>query len=166
LINHALLEGEIVEGTHEKLVSREVFLKVNDIHEQNSGYGVPHKKEQDEVPLKVFIKCDACNQPFTGYVVKAKNLWYYKCRTTGCKCNKSAKTMHNLFADLLSQYEVSEEFAESLQLAMVDSYYEMTKENAAQHKILKLQLAEIEKTLDNIKEKYYGLNKMNEEGRL
>lgn len=91
VINHGLLEGKIVEGNHEKLISKEIFLKVNDIHQSSGGYGVPHKKEQDEVPLKIFIRCDTCNQPFTGYVVKAKGLWYYKCRTEGCKCNRSAK---------------------------------------------------------------------------
>jgi len=51
LINHGMLNGRIVEGNHEKLVSPEIFLKVNDIHVKSSNYGVPHKKERDELPL-------------------------------------------------------------------------------------------------------------------
>ena len=81
MLCHNMLEGQIVESTHEKLISKELFLKVNEIHQSNEGYGVPHKKQQDAVPLKVFIRCSDCNEPFTGYVVKAKGLWYYKCRT-------------------------------------------------------------------------------------
>ena len=85
IINHALLDGKVVEGSHPPLVSKEVFLRVNNIHHQSANYGVPHKKENDHIPLKVFIKCADCSEPFTGYIVKAKGLWYYKCRTTGCK---------------------------------------------------------------------------------
>ncbi len=72
LISHRMLGNTVLEGGHEKLVSREVFLKVNAIHQSQDGTGVPHIKERDEVPLKVLIKCSECGEPFTGYVVKAK----------------------------------------------------------------------------------------------
>lgn len=62
MINHGLLEGKIVEGDHEKMISPEIFLKVNNIHQGSGGYGVPHKKDQDAVPLKIFIKCNTCNR--------------------------------------------------------------------------------------------------------
>lgn len=160
IINHGLLEGRVVEGTHEKLVSREIFLKINGINERSSGYGVPHKKEQEKLPLKTFIKCDHCGGPFTGYMVKAKNLWYYKCQTIGCKCNRSAKQLHELFERLLNQYVVKEELTHSLKTAMFHSYYEMTESNREQEKILREQLAEVSKRIRNIEDKFYALDEM------
>jgi site-specific DNA recombinase len=46
------------------------------------------------------------NTPFTGYLVKSKSLYYYKCNRIGCKCNRSAKWMHVLFSELLKEYEL------------------------------------------------------------
>ena len=80
IINHALLEGKVIEGTHPKLVSPEIFMLVNNLHQEMPGTGVPHKKEGNNLPLKVFVKCGNCGEPFTGYIVKKKNLYYYKCR--------------------------------------------------------------------------------------
>ncbi len=74
IINHGMLDGRVVEGTHEKLISQELFLQVNNLHRAAPNYGVPHKKEQEAVPLKVFIRCEDCGAPFTGYIVKAKGL--------------------------------------------------------------------------------------------
>ena len=50
----------------------------------------------------------------TGYEVKAKHIWYYKCNTKGCKCNKSAKVMHLKYIELLARYQVPEDVREIL----------------------------------------------------
>jgi site-specific DNA recombinase len=60
IINHGLLNGKVIEGTHPKLISEELFLEVNNINISSPLYGVPHKKEREEVPLKVFMKCEDC----------------------------------------------------------------------------------------------------------
>ena len=70
LLTHSLLDGKMIEGSHETLVSKENFLRINQINEEATGYGVPHLKEQESLPLKVFAHCSHCNQPFTGYVDK------------------------------------------------------------------------------------------------
>ena len=163
IINHGLLEGKIVEGEHERMVSPEIFLKVNNIHTGSVGYGVPHKKEDSALPLKVFIKCDTCHQPFTGYVVKAKGLWYYKCRTDGCKCNKSAKRMHELFEGLLNRYCVQEELLESFKSVLITEYNEMNKGNLEQQDILTSQLKEIDKKIDSLEESRFVLKEMTQE---
>ncbi|WP_223233409.1 recombinase family protein [Chitinophaga sp. CF418] len=163
VINHGLLEGKIVEGNHEKLISKEIFLKVNDIHQSSGGYGVPHKKEQDEVPLKIFIRCDTCHQPFTGYVVKAKGLWYYKCRTEGCKCNKSAKRIHELFGLLLHQYRVDNALIGPLKSALLTEYNEMNKEGLEQQIFFNNQLKEINIKIDNLEESRYVLKEISQE---
>jgi site-specific DNA recombinase len=163
LIANAMLNGRVIEGIHEKLISKEVFFKVNEIHEQSAGYGVSHKRERDAVPLKVFINCDKCAQPFTGYVVKAKGLWYYKCRTNGCKCNKSAKQMHLLFGGLLDRYTIKEKYIEALKQNMLEVWNDINKDNIEQERAYRKQLTEVNASLDTIEDKHYVKETMSEE---
>ena len=155
VMNHKMLEGRVIEGTHEKLISKELFLKVNEIHLNTSGNGVPHKKEDNNIPLKVFVKCDDCKEPFTGYIVKAKQLYYYKCRTTGCKCNRSSDKLHKLFLNLLEQYTIKEDSIEPIQFHLEYLYREQNKERTEQEKILKEQTIEVQKNIDAIEESYF-----------
>jgi site-specific DNA recombinase len=163
LVCHGLLEGQVVEGTHEQLISREIFLKVNDAGEKTAGFGVPHKKEFEELPLKVFLKCSVCGGPFTGYVVRAKNLWYYKCNTKGCRCNKNAAAMHKLFEELLAALTLPAEFAEPLQYQIEATYKEQNKESEESSATFKARLAEVGKKLDTLEEKYYVNAEMSRE---
>ena len=162
LLCHGMLEGKIVEGTHEKLISKELFLRVNGL-KKPAHYGVPHKKELDAVPLKVFIRCGDCEEPFTGYVVKAKGLWYYKCRTKGCKCNKSAKEMHRLFTNLLEEYTLESHLRAPLQYQMETAYEALNKDNREQEVAYRQRLSELQKKLESIEEKYYVDGEMNRE---
>ena len=155
VLNHRMLEGRVIEGTHEKLISKELFLKVNNINTQSFGYGVPHKKEDGNIPLKVFIKCDDCGEPFTGYIVKAKGLYYYKCRTNGCKCNRSADKMHNLFTSLLDNYTIKPEVISPVQYQLEYLYQQQNKESVEQELTLKKSLTQVQKNIDNIEETYF-----------
>lgn len=78
MLSHSLLEGEIVEGKHEKLVSKELFLKANG-EKSKIPHGYKVNPLNDELPLKLFFKCDSCKEYLRGYLVKAKGLYYYKC---------------------------------------------------------------------------------------
>jgi hypothetical protein len=62
-----MLNGKLVDGTHEKMISKELFLKVNGVRQASGGkYGVAHKKEIDTIPLKVFMKCPNCGEGIYG----------------------------------------------------------------------------------------------------
>ncbi len=163
LIAHGMLNGKVIEGLHEKLISQELFLKVNEKSKTNSGYGVPHKTEHDEIPLKVFLKCGDCGSPFTGYVVKAKKLWYYKCRTNGCKCNKSAKELNKKFSDMLENFCIKTELIEPLKAQLSLIWKDLNKEKERDFKNYKAQLNELEKKLETIEEKYYLNNEMSKD---
>jgi site-specific DNA recombinase len=101
------------------------------------------------------VKCDDCGQPFTGYIVKAKNLYYYKCRTNGCKCNRSADKMHKLFTHLLESYAVKKDMIAPLQYQLEYIFKAQNKEDVEQEKILKLQAIDIQKKIDSIEESYF-----------
>ncbi len=160
IINHSMLDGKVVEGKHERLISQALFLKINGINEKAQGYGVPHKKEDAALPLKNFIRCGECGVPFTGYVVKAKNLWYYKCNKTGCRCNRSAKLMHDDFVKLLEELSVDEDCIPYVEKALIEAYHESTEGNREQEKIYTDRLKEVDKKIDAIEEKFYALNEM------
>jgi DNA invertase Pin-like site-specific DNA recombinase len=163
IIAHGMLNGKVVAGTHEPLVSEEVFLKVNHIHQQSPNYGVPHQFENEHLPLKVFVKCGDCGEPFTGYLVKAKGLYYYKCRTTGCRCNKSAKGLDALFLKHLTQITLDPENTEPVHYALEQFYKEITKDKDEQLPILKRQLSGVEVKLDNLQESYFIQREMDRE---
>nr|MDQ3073385.1 recombinase family protein [Bacteroidota bacterium] len=107
LIVNSMLDGKIVEGLHEPLVSQELFLRANGMLSKNNQK-YKHKKENEALPLKRFVKCEECGTSFAGYLVKKKGLYYYKCNRKGCKCNKSAKELHGMFKDLLKRYSFDE----------------------------------------------------------
>lgn len=133
---------------------------MNKINEEVGGYGVPHKKEWEAIPLKIFLRCAACNEQFTGYIAKAKNFWYHKCRKSGCKSYKSAKRIHQQFQDFISQYYLKPELTEPL-IAKIDEVWKViNKENVELEKNYKVQLSEVNKKLDKIEEKHYVLEEM------
>ncbi len=163
LISHGMLDGKVVQGKHEPMVSQEDFFKINEIRLASTKYGVSHKTQNDGVPLKLFIKCAECGDPFTGYIVKKKNLYYYKCRKVGCKCNKSAKEMHYLFSELLGQYQIKECLIEPLVSQMEHDYHESTKDAAEREISLNKRIEEVNTGLQNLEEKYYVNSEMTRE---
>ena len=49
----------MVEGKHEKLVSKELFLKAN-AEKSNIPYGYKANQMNENLPLKLLFKCDSC----------------------------------------------------------------------------------------------------------
>jgi len=127
LIAHGMLNGKVIDGKHEAMISKDLFFKINDIITQSTRSGVPHKAENDNIPLKVFIKCSECNQPFTGYVMKERNIYYYKCRTKGCRCNKGAKQLHQQFTELLEKYTLNPAFVKAFRFHLEFALDELIK---------------------------------------
>lgn len=154
IISHRALDGHLVEGKHEKLVSRELFLKANDIVLSNQ-HKWKHEPENPEISLKKFIKCDMCGTPFAGYIVKKKGLYYYKCNKIGCKCNKSAKVVNEQFYDLLRKYTIEESLAEIIQDLTVEAIHQLNNSVFENKEILENQLKEASRKLDMLHEKFF-----------
>ncbi|KAA9338801.1 recombinase family protein [Adhaeribacter soli] len=159
IITNKLLGAEVVVGRHEPLISKEIFFKVNNIQSANpQGYVV--QQEDENLPLRQHIKCD-CGTMFTGYEVKKKGLHYYKCNRIGCKCNKSAKSLHQQYVDLLKIYQIDPRLMPALKVALTGVFDELNAQQLEQQKEFKRQLTEVEKNLDKLEERYIfeGLNK-------
>lgn len=153
LISHSLLDGEIIQGVHKAIVSKELFLKVNGIQAKNS-HGYKHSKVNDNLPLKGFAKCEGCGSPLTGFLVKKKGLYYYKCKTIGCSCNRSTKAIHQQFEQLLSKYEITEKMIAPVKTQMKYTFEYYNQSNKDQEATLKYSLKAIEEKIEKVQERY------------
>ncbi|MBI4947785.1 MAG: recombinase family protein [Bacteroidetes bacterium] len=153
LITHNFLNGEIVKGKHEALVSYDTFLKVNNLLKDNAQ-GYTHKKADIDLPLNKFMTCEVCGTRWTGYVVKNKGKYYYKCNRIGCKCNKNAEKMHDLFKQELNKHtpEIKHHQPLTMQLKLTFEY--MNKQNEENRHLLKIKLNEIDEKLNKVQERF------------
>ncbi len=153
LLSHSLIEGKIVQGNHKSIISKDIFLKANGIQSQNNQ-NYKHKKENDFLPLKTFAYCSSCKSPLTGYIVKKKNLYYYKCKTVGCPCNRNSKALHEQFKKLLSCFEIEKRYIAPLQkqLRYTFEHYFKTQNDDIPH--LKQTLKTIENKIEKMQERF------------
>ncbi|WP_430412343.1 recombinase family protein [Kordia sp.] len=153
LISHSLLDDQLIEGNHKAIVPRDLFLKVHGIQAMNN-HKSKHNIANENLPLKVFTKCAACKSPLTGYLVKKKNIYYYKCKTVGCPCNKNANDLHDKFNDILSNYQLDKKYIAPLkiQLKHTFEYFNTANEDNTAH--LKYSLKAVDDNINNIEERF------------
>jgi site-specific DNA recombinase len=146
-----MLPGEIIQGKHEPIVSQGDFLKINS---EPSNHPQEHKCDNENLPLKQFVFCDACKTPLTGFLVKNKGLYYYKCRVKGCCCTRSAKKLHQEFEGMLKEYQVDSKYDQLIKEVMVYTYDSLTKEIRSSESKMKKQLTELDSKIETIEERY------------
>lgn len=171
MIAHGMLNGRVIEGQHEKMISRATFLKVNNILESSTRFNISHNPDDIRLPLKVFMWCVDCAQPVTGYKMKVKVRkgaeqafqYYYKCRTKGCCFNKNVKDIHAKFEALLADITIKPELLEPLAFQLEKTFDDLNAENKGKEKYLKEQLTELQKKVDTLEEKYFMGGEMSKE---
>lgn len=148
-----MIPGEMIDGKHPPLVSKNTFLQVHEnLSKFNSGYTI--EKEVEELPLKQFVKCNCCGTSMTGYLVKKKNLYYYKCNQKGCKKNRSQKVLHQKFESLLSEYTINPQLAPVLEEMMKYVLEKNINQSPTDTKAMKLNLSSLKKKLSKIEERF------------
>ncbi|WP_425414410.1 recombinase family protein [Olivibacter sitiensis] len=155
MMAHNMLEGKVVAGNQEQMISKEVFLKVNGLLKENAqGYRII--EENSEIPLKRFMTCDHCGKPMRGYTVKKKNLYYYKCNTKACNNNKSANALNSLFEKLLHTFKVdrAKDMVKAITKQAVATFNQLTAGDQDEYRNLQDQHTEIIKKIDRLEERY------------
>jgi len=161
-----LLDGEIIEGNHEPIVSKEVFLKINQINTRRpQGYKIA--EHCVERPLTGDILCYSCGRKLTGYLVKKKGLHYYKCqKCKGVTINAVSRTekrigAHELFINLLSSYQIKPEYIDLVK-AQLQRMVNLTNNSIKKEETLfKKRLSELERDRENLQERF-ALGKIDE----
>lgn len=155
LMVHTALEGQVIEGNHEKMISKELFLEANDVLSENKQ-GYRTNPENKETPLKRFYKCDECGQFLRAYKAYKNQKYYYKCNTKGCNCNMRADTLHARFAQTLSEFTL--EFDEAMQYLikeqMIAEYNRSNEQQEEDIQNIEKQLAQVNKKLERLEERF------------
>ncbi len=150
LISHSLIEGKVVKGIHQPIVSKEIFLKVNGINKHKSKHNV----KNENLPLKGFASCASCGSPLTGFIVKAKGIYYYKCKTNGCSCNRNSGILHQYFKEVLSIYQIDKKLVAPLKKQLHYTLEYFNKAEKDNLPVLKRNLKAINEKIEKMQERY------------
>lgn len=150
---HKALEGDVLEGRHERLINKEMFLQVNGILAERK-LGLQTKKERPEIALKRFMKCDACKQPMRGYIAKDTDVPYYKCNTPGCKCNRNANVLNGLFMEQLNGFKVNKKCYKLIDRYLKYTFNQMNASITENQSAEMARIAELNKKIERLEERY------------
>ncbi|MBA3663620.1 MAG: recombinase family protein [Bacteroidetes bacterium] len=150
---HKALEGEVVDGRHEKIVSEAIFLEANNIMAEKK-LGLQTKKERPEIALKRFMRCASCNKPMRGYIANGWNVPYYKCNTPGCKCNRNANEVNNRFAGMLEGFKINDEYIPLLKEHLYLTFQQHNASLKDNEEMISRQLTDIRQKLERLEERF------------
>ena len=154
LVN-TLLNGKVVNGKHPKIVSEEIFLKVDEmLSSNNNNYSV--SKDHIDRPLTYTLKCNLCKKSYTGYKVTKPNgkiYHYYKCNTAKCQQNTARSNIHSRFEQMLSELQVNKALIPLLTKQLLLMFKTSTKDNRNELKSYKEQRTKLKSKVDLIEER-------------
>lgn len=158
-LSHNLLEGSLVPGNHEPIVSKELFMQAHEIKSGNSG-GYKISSANDNIPLKRFMKCEKCGCYMRGYLAHKNMKYYYKCNSKGCSNNMRADEVHKSFMKKFNKYNLSPNNALDTIITkyVTHVYHQVTATEHETVNTYEKQIQEIEKKITRLEERY-----MNEE---
>ena len=154
--SHPFLQGEIVEGPHEPLVSLDDFLKINGIVQQSHGRGYEIKGEREYAPLLGVIRCPVCGHNLTASLSTkmrkkyGREIGYYMCGRQHCRINVATKKANAGFEQLLSGMALPEAYTEALKAQLKKAFPVLNQEGVEVLSALKTNLSHIETEISRI----------------
>jgi site-specific DNA recombinase len=157
---NSLVGDDPVVGNWEPLITKEVFLKVQQIISTNhQGYTV--QKQSPMWPLTGTLKCQICGTNLCGYRGKGDRP-YYKCQKGHISFNAvTSKRLHertgahDLFISKLDEYILNPRFVQGFRIQMMKFIGSSTKSQASEICRIKNQLLSLEKKRDRLQETHY-----------
>ncbi|MFC4632971.1 recombinase family protein [Dokdonia ponticola] len=154
LVVSAHIPDKVIEGKHEAMVSKELFLKINESL-RNKDKTQSYNKDEENLPLKQFVKASSCGGYYTGYLVKKKGLYYYKNNRRGSKENRSARIMHQKFEQLLTQYQLADQkYIAPLKEVMSYTFLEQHKEQLQEASAIEKQVKALDQKIELLEERF------------
>ena len=150
---HKALEGEVVNGNHEKIVSEAIFLEANNIIAEKK-LGLQTKKERPEIALKRFMRCASCKQPMRGYIANEWNVPYYKCNTPGCKNNRNANKVNGKFSEMLSSYTINPDYLPLIKEQLYLTFQEHNASLQENEEAINRKIREVKEKLERLEERF------------
>ena len=153
--SHPFLEGEVIKGPQEPLVSLEDFLKVNDIVLKTHTRGYETKMDKEYAPLIGAIRCPHCGHNLTSSLsTKMRkrfgrdDVGYYVCSRKGCKCNVSTKKVNGAFEGWLDG--IAFPGREILEAQLTESFRVLNQNSKEEVAAIKANLTKKENEIERI----------------
>ena len=154
--SHNFLEGEVIKGPHEPLVSLDDFLKINGklALTHNRGYEV--KLDKEYAPLLGSIRCPVCGHNLTASLstkMKKKygrDVGYYVCSRKDCKCNASTKKVNQKFEEWIDGIALPKSVEEILLAQLRKAFPILNRDGAEEVKTIKGNLAKKQNDIERI----------------
>jgi site-specific DNA recombinase len=144
-------------GTWEPLVSQELFDRVQDIMDGKRIAVVPHIRNNEDFPLRVFVRCGACGTPLAGSWNKGRSKRYpnYRCRNANCKAVHIRKeALERQFLHFLHRMTPSEDFRLLFHDIVIESWNRKQAEAQAQVSGIRLRLSALTGRKNTLVDKY------------
>ena len=139
----------IVQGSHEPLITEELFYNVQDILDGRKR-NIPTKNtRKEELPLRGYLLCRKCGNLLTGSASKGNGgrYFYYHCRK-GCNERFKASEANHLFLMELKKFEFKPTVID-LYYKMMNDTFKLNGEDKSQ--LIKQIKVEIERNRERIK---------------
>ena len=153
---HNFLEGEIIEGPHEPLVSLEDFQKINGILSKSHNRGYEQKFDKEYAPLLGSLRCPVCGGNLTASLSTkmrkkyGRDVGYYVCSRKGCKCNASTTKVNQRFEEWLDGVAFPEAGMEILRAQLNKAFPVLNKNGMEEIKLIKANLTKKENEIEQI----------------
>ena len=154
--SHNFLEGEVVKGPHEPLVGLEDFLKINGLLSKAHKRGYEVKAQKDYAPLLGSLRCPVCGGNLTASTsTKMKKKYgrevgYYVCSRTGCKCNVSTTKVNRKFEDWLDGVSLPESCEDLLRAQLEKAFPILNRKGVEEVKAIKDRLTKVQNEIERI----------------
>ena len=159
-LEHKYLEGRVIKGKQEQLISEALFDKVQQILDGNNNAGYEVAAETPQFPLKGHIYYNG--HLLTGYTVKKKNIDYYKYSGKDGSVNVSAKELHAKYIELLNQFKVPKELIPILVEVIKAKFAEKEGMQATEQSNIKKNIATLQTQIKKTK-RNYAIGKIDED---
>ena len=154
---HPYLQGEVIKGPHEPLVSLDDFLKVNGMLAKAHSRGYETKTDKDYAPLLGSLKCPVCGHNMTASLSTkmrkkyGRNIGYYVCSRKHCKCNVSTKRANEAFESWADGIGLPETFSDALEAQLRKAFPILNKQGQEEVSAIKASLTKKESEIERIK---------------
>jgi len=136
--------GKRVRGIHTPLVDEETFNRVQALRLGRGFALTPHVRNNEDFPLRAFIRCEECGKPLTGAWSKgrSKRYGYYRCQSNCVSVRK--EDLEELFLAHLRQLTPKPEYVALFRASVLDVWEERKKEASSQTRELDRRLEGLE----------------------
>ena len=154
--SHNFLEGDVVKGPHEPLVSLEDFLKINGRLAKSHNRGYEVKIEKEYAPLLGSIRCPVCGHNLTASLSTkmrkryGRDVGYYVCSRKDCKCNASTKKVNQKFEEWLDGVSLPESCENVLRRQLERAFPILNHNGMEEVKTIKANLSKKQNEIEQI----------------